>query len=57
MLASEFINTMVFGMLKGTNSYATKEDMQRTYDRTFFLLPRVCCKDGFNISLQINNSN
>lgn len=57
MLASEFINTMVFGMLKGTNNYATKEDMQRTYDRTFFHLPRVCCKDGFSISLQVNNAN
>lgn len=57
MLASEFINTMVFGMLKGMNKYATKEDMQATYDKSFFYLPRVYCKDGFNISIQVNNGN
>lgn len=57
MLASEFINTMVFGMLKGTNHYATIDDMKRTYDKKIFFLPRVYCKDGFNISLQVNNGN
>lgn len=57
MLASEFINTMVFGMLKGTNHYATIDDMERTYNKEMFFLPRVYCKDGFNISLQVHNGN
>ncbi len=57
MLASEFINTMVFGMLKGTNHYATIDDMKRTYEKEMFYLPRVYCKDGFNISLQVHNGN
>jgi len=57
MLASEFINTMAFGILRGTNRYATKEDMQQKYDSNVFILPRVCCKDGFSISLQVHNGN
>jgi len=27
------------------------------YDSTYFFLPRIFCKDGFNISIQINNGN
>ena len=27
------------------------------YDETYFHCPKVICKDGFNVSLQINNGN
>ena len=52
MLVSEFVNTMVFGMLKGTKSLCTQ--MSNTYDTEYFLIPRIYCKDGFNISIQVN---
>lgn len=55
MLASEFMNTMVFGMLKGTSGRCTQ--MSNVYDISFFIVPRIYCKDGFNISIQVNNSN
>lgn len=55
MLVSEFVNTMVFGMLKGTEHVCTQ--MSNVYQDKFFLLPRIYCKDGFNISIQVNNSN
>lgn len=55
MLASEFVNTMVFGMLKGTESECTQ--MSNVYDNKMFYLPRIYCKDGFNISIQVHNGN
>ena len=55
MLASEFVNTMVFGMLKGTESGCTQ--MSNVYDNEFFFLPRIYCKDGFNISIQVHQGN
>ena len=55
MLVSEFVNTMVFGMLKGTERGCTQ--MSTKYEESFFLLPRIFCKDGFNISVQVNSSN
>ena len=55
MLVSEFVNTMVFGMLKGTDEVCTQ--MSTKYEESFFLLPRIYCKDGFNISVQVNSSN
>lgn len=55
MLASEFVNTIVFGMLKGTERRCTQ--MSSIYDNEMFFLPRIYCKDGFNISIQVNNCN
>ena len=55
MLASEFVNTMVFGMLKGTERECTQ--MSNVYDNGFFFLPRIYCKDGFNISIQVHQGN
>ena len=55
MLASEFVNTMVFGMLKGTEHGCTQ--MSNVYDNKMFYLPRIYCKDGFNISVQVHNGN
>ena len=55
MLASEFVNTMAFGMLKGTERGCTQ--MSNVYSNNFFFLPRIYCKDGFNISIQVHASN
>ena len=55
MLASEFVNTMVFGMLKGTECGCTQ--MSNTYRNRSFFIPRIHCKDGFNISIQVHNGN
>lgn len=55
MLASEFINTMVYGILNGGNG--NLQGMEQKYNRNFFFLPRIYCKDGFNISVQVNNGN
>ena len=55
MLASEFVNTMVFGMLKGTERECTQ--MSSIYRNKFFFLPRIYCKDGFNISVQVHQGN
>lgn len=55
MLASEFVNTMVFGMLKGTGHGCTQ--MSNIYDDKIFFIPRIYCKDGFNISIQVHNGN
>ena len=55
MLASEFINTIVFGMLLGTDGNV--ESMKRNYEQKFFFVPRLYCKDGFNISVQVHQGN
>lgn len=58
MLVSEFVNTMVFGILMGENRKdVTLESMSDKYDNTIFFLPRIYCKDGFNISVQVHNGN
>lgn len=55
MLASEFVNTMAFGMLKGVAERCTQ--MSNVYEKNFFFLPRIYCKDGFNISIQVHQGN
>lgn len=55
MLASEFVNTIVFGMLKGTENECTQ--MSNIYQDKYFFVPRIYCKDGFNISIQVNQGN
>lgn len=55
MTVQEFVNTMVFGMLKGTERGCTQ--MSNVYDNKLFYLPRIYCKDGFNISIQVHNGN
>ena len=55
MLVSEFVNTIVFGMLKGTESRCTQ--MSNIYQDKYFFVPRIYCKDGFNISIQVNQGN
>lgn len=55
MLASEFVNTIVFGMLKGMERECTQ--MSNIYQNKFFFIPRIYCKDGFNISIQVHQGN
>jgi hypothetical protein len=55
MLASEFVNTMAFGMLKGVAERCTQ--MSNVYEKNFFFIPRIYCKDGFNISIQVHGGN
>ena len=31
--------------------------MSNVYDNEFFFLPRIYCKDGFNISIQVHQGN
>lgn len=54
MLASEFINTMVYGFMSG-DGYSTREKMEKRYTDTHFSIPRIFCKDGFNISVQVSS--
>ena len=59
MTLQEFVNTMAFGMLMANNNECkcTKMGMENAYTSTHFLLPRIHCKDGFNISIQVNKGN
>lgn len=59
MTLSEFVNTMAFGMLVANinGSKRTQKSMEDAYNSTRFLLPRIQCKDGFNISIQVNRGN
>jgi len=58
MTLTEYINTMAFGIiygLSGNGIECTRMSMEKTYNSKYFYLPRVYCKDGFSISIQIDN--
>ena len=59
MTLQEFVNTMAFGILIGNlnGCKRTQMSMEETYKSTYFVLPRIHCKDGFSISIQVNNGN
>ena len=60
MTLREFVNTMAFGILMGIHPdkrRRTEHSMTETYKKNYFFLPKVYCKDGFNISVQVNNGN
>ena len=59
MTLQEFVNTMAFGILIGklNGCKRTQMSMEETYNSTHFLLPRIHCKDGFSISIQVNYGN
>ena len=60
MTLQEFINVMAFGCVSGATAqkgdvFGDRKDVfSKTYNRLHFLLPRIYCKDGFNISIQVN---
>lgn len=58
MTLTEYINAMSFGIIYGLGGNAvecTQMSMEKAYEKNFFILPKVYCKDGFNISIQIHN--
>jgi len=58
MTLSEFVNVMSFGILMGTtNNYCPLTYMADKYNNDYFLLPRIVCVDGFDISIQVNKVN
>ena len=59
MTLQEFVNTMAFGILIGNlnGCKRTQMSMEETYKSTYFVLPRIHCKDGFSISIQVNYGN
>lgn len=59
MKLTEYINTMAFGIIYGLTDNGiecTRMSMENVYDNNYFHLPRVFCKDGFSISIQICKS-
>lgn len=61
MKASEFVNVFATAMVKGMNkrigNTTTFEELERDYNNNYFYVPRICCNDGFSISIQVNNGN
>ena len=57
MTLREFVNVYVFATTAKKMQKNTLESMSETYKREYFFIPRVYCKDGFNISIQANNGN
>lgn len=58
MTLTEYINTMAFGIIYGLGGNAiecTRMSMEKTYNTKYFYLPRIYCKDGFSISIMIDN--
>jgi len=56
MTLTEYINTMAFGIIYGLTGNAiecTRMSMEKVYNNNYFHLPKVYCKDGFNISIQV----
>lgn len=65
MKLNEFLTTYVYALIQGSVqvNYSTRilsfQEMESKYDnwKFFFHLPRIQCKDGFSISIQVNNGN
>lgn len=55
MKLSEFINTYAFAMVDAAMDYSG-ESFADVYENKFFYIPRIYCKDGFNISIQVDSS-
>lgn len=55
MTAQEFINVAAFFSVRGDKPKCTLSSMREKYDYDNFRLPRIVCKDGFSISIQVNN--
>lgn len=55
MKASEFINTFAFAAVSTLNRKGKVAELNDIYQEKFFLIPRIECKDGFSISIQVHN--
>lgn len=51
------ICSQIIGFLKRESKYPTIENIKECYDRNLFYTPRIYCKDGFNISIQVHKGN
>lgn len=57
MKASEFINAFAFARCLEAMNKGNFDTFEKAYNSAFFFIPRLYCKDGFNISVQVNNGN
>lgn len=57
MKLSEFINTYAFAMVDAAKKEYDSKSFADVYGDLFFFIPRIYCKDGFNISIQVNYGN
>lgn len=59
MELQKYINSMVmlsFETMKNNKGYSrTQMSNEVIYEREIFFIPRVWCKDGFHISIQVNS--
>ena len=54
MSVKEYVATMLFGMIKGDSLTMSDKTMSNRYAKGFYVIPRIYCKDGFNISVQVH---
>lgn len=61
MKLNEYLSLCLFsqimGVLKIQHLQLTTKNVVNCYDNNLFYTPRIYCKDGFNISIQIHNGN
>lgn len=50
----EFITVYTFARIKDEDKM-TLAEMSKKYSSSFFLIPRIYCKDGFNVSVQVHH--
>lgn len=56
MKVSEFINVVAFSKVcDAAENHSTS--FEYAYKRKIFFIPRLCCVDGFSISIQVNHGN
>ena len=53
MKLSEFLTVYTFARMKEQNRM-TMEQMNERYSISPFLIPRIYCKDGFNVSIHVH---
>lgn len=54
MSVKEYLATMLFGMIKGDSLTMSDKTMSNRYAKGLYVMPRIFCKDGFNISVQVH---
>lgn len=61
MTLNEYLSLCLFsqimGVLKTKHLQPTTENVVNCYNNNLLYIPRIYCKDGFNISIQIHNGN
>ena len=57
MTLSEFMNIYVYAALTNKVDKNDFDSLSDSYKHEFFFVPRIYCKDGFNISIQAHHGN